>query len=143
MADPGTEVVMRIGVHTSHSSADLFNPLQHFSARACKYFLSWSGRDKPYRALEQIRVCALDARLFLSGHGMSSEVTAANVFAECGRRAGKNFGLSASDIGQQSFRRKRRPQTPDQFDDRADRHRQQNHLAASYRSHWIGMARIN
>ena len=108
-----------------------------------KYFLSRSGRHKPYRTLKQIRVGAFDARLFLSGHGMSGEIAAANVLAERGRRAGKNFGLGAADIGQQSFRRKRGPQAPDQFNDRADRRRQQNHLAAAYRGHRIGVPLVN
>ena len=74
---------------------------------------------------------------------MSSEIAAANVLAEGRGRAGQNFGFGAADIGQQSLRRKRRPQTSDQFDDRAHRRRQQHHLAASHRDRRIRVRLIN
>src|SRR6266404_8178210 len=113
MADPGTELVVRIGVHACYSCTDTLYPFQELSAQAFKYFLSWSGRDKPHRTLKQVRVGSLDARLLLSRHGMPSEIAAADVLAEGGSRTGKHFGFRAADVGQQSLRRKRGPEASD------------------------------
>src|SRR5258708_18833993 len=96
MADPGTELVVRIGVHAGYSCADTLHPFQELSAQAFKYFLSRSRRDKPHRTLKQVRVGTLDAGLLLPGHGMSSEIAAADVPAEGGRRPGKPLRLPSA-----------------------------------------------
>ena len=61
VADPGTELVMRIGVHAGYAGANLFHPLQKFSTQAFEYFLSRSRRNKPHRTLKQIRVGGFDS----------------------------------------------------------------------------------
>src|SRR5258708_4122710 len=110
MADPGTELVVRIGVHAGYSCADTLHPCQELSAQAFKYFLSRSRRDKPHRTLKQVRVGTLDAGLLLPGHGMSSEIAAADVLAEGGGRTGKHFGFRAAAVGQQRLRRTLQPE---------------------------------
>src|SRR5258708_36615411 len=111
MADPGTELVVRIGVHAGYSCADTLHPFQELSAQAFKYFLSRSRRDKPHRTLKQVRVGTLDAGLLLPGHGMSSEIAAADLLAEGGGRTGKHCRFRSAQNNQQRFARRRGPRT--------------------------------
>src|SRR6266849_5690511 len=91
MADPAAKLIMRVGVHAGYSCAYLLYPPQKFPTQALEHFLSRSRRHKPYGALEEIRVGGVDSRLFLPGHGMSSQESAAGVLAEGRGCAGQNF----------------------------------------------------
>src|SRR5580704_19351899 len=82
MTDPGTQLVVRAGIHASDASANLLYPFQILSTQIVINLLSSNGRHEPGCSLKKIGVGIFDARLFLTRLRMTGEKTSTGVLAK-------------------------------------------------------------
>src|SRR5580692_4814897 len=98
MTDPGTQLVVLVGIHARNARPNLLHPFQILSAQIVVHLLSRNWSDKPGSGLKQIRVGVLHAGLFLSGHGMTSEKTNTGVLTKDRLSAVHDLRLGATDV---------------------------------------------
>src|SRR3989442_9187495 len=139
MANPAADAIMLCDIDCLDINADLRNTDQKLTNQALSQRLPRGRRYKPSGILKELGVCHLNPRIFFPCHRMPAEESLADAAPEHLCRLRHDLGFSASYIGEQRVRWKRRAKTADQFDDCADWSSQKNYLAAARCCYRIGL----
>src|SRR5215470_425913 len=143
MADPGTKIVVFLGLQASNLGSDFFHPLQELTGKTFVHVLPRHRRHQPRCSLKKIGVRIRHTALLFPGHGMPGQESFRRRLPEHGASACGDLNLCAAYIGDQNLRGKSRAYQFDQIDDCSNRRCQNDDLASTNRINRIAVSNID